>query len=438
MTARATLPGILKLNALLFCVCFCCNSLQAQYVAIPDSGFAAWLAGNGYLQCMQGNRLDTTCTAVLTAKSLNTSYRRIRTLEGVQYFRALDSLKCNSDTTLTYIPALSKRLRVLECRNDSLTTLPTLPDSLIRLACEFNVLDSIAALPSTLSTFTCYNNKLNGLPTLPAGLKALYCSGNKIDSLPALPDSLVVLSCYSNKLAKLPALPGMLRDLLCSNNLLTTLPALPALLKDLSCYSNKLTALPALPDSLSALSCSHNRLTTLPALPNSLTIINCENNSLTGLPALPDSLFQLFIDNNPSLLCLPQLNTIVDFEFYNTHVVCLPNNGNIYISNPDTLKLCDSTNNTHGCLQISAVKEISKPSFTLYPNPARNFVVVAIEQNAIGGDLRVFDNEGRQVRSSKLQMLNERIETTNLAVGNYVVLINDQQGRTAVNKLVIQ
>lgn len=428
----------IKFNVLLFCVCFGCNSLKAQYVAIPDSNFVSWLYNRGYGGCMHGDSLETTCALVLNTRYLNTSYQHIASLEGVEYFINLDSLKCNSDTTLIYLPALPSGLRVLECRNDSLVSLPALPDSLVRLFCEFNVLDSLPPLPATLRTITCYNNNLTHLPSLPAGLTAFYCSGNQIDSMPPLPDSLTVLSCYSNKLTKLPVLPSSLIDLICSDNLITTLPALPAPLSDLDCYSNKLTALPALPDSLQSLSCGYNKLTTLPSLPNSLTLINCQYNSLTSLPALPDSLFQFFLDDNPTLQCLPWLNTIVDFEFFNTGVACIPNTGNVYVSNPDTLNLCDSTNNPYGCLQTNGIKEISKPLIAIYPNPAENFFNLSIEQRTIGGTLRIIDNNGRIVSVVKLQTMNSQIKTSNMEAGPYIVMVTDPLGRTAVSKLVIQ
>jgi len=438
MIGKVTLLRTVKFQVLLICVFFGFNILQAQYVAIPDSGFNAWLSAN-YSTCMHNGKLDTTCSPVLTATYLNTSYQHISSLEGAQYFKSLDSLKCNSDSTLTYIPALAKSLQVLECRNDSLTSLPALPDSLTRLACEFNVLASLPTLPTSLRSLTCYSNKLTGLPSpLPAGLYSLFCSGNQLDSLPALPDSLIILSCYGNKITHLPVLDNSLIDLICSNNLLSSLPALPSYLRNLTCYSNNLAGLPSLPDSLQSLSCAHNRLTTISNFPNSLTLINCAYNKLTGLPSLPDSVFQLFLSHNPALHCLPQLNTIVDFEFDSTSIVCLPNTGNIYLSNPDTLFLCDSTNNRYGCLQISAVKEIAKPSFTLYPNPTKNFFMLMVDQTTIGGSMRIIDNTGRQVCSTGLQMLNTRIETSSLANGLYLVLITNSQGRTSVSKLVLE
>ena len=437
MILRTTLWRTFIFKAFLFCALFGCSSLRAQYVAIPDSGFVVWLNAT-YPLCMHADSLDTTCTAIITAKSLNTSYYRISSLEGVQYFKSLDSLKCNADTTLTYIPALARTLRVLECRNDSLSTLPALPDSLYRLECEFNVLGNLPALPASLRTLSCYNNQLTHLPVLPVGLRALYCSGNKIDSLPVLSDSLIVLSCYANRMLGLPALNNVLRDLICNDNTLEGLPVLPASLRNLDCYSNWLYSIPTLPDSLHALSCSYNRLNSLPALPRGLTMLNCEHNTITSLPTLPDSLFQLFIDNNPNLRCLPLLNTIVDFEFYNTGIACLPNVGNVYISNPDTLNICDSTFNPYGCLQLNAVKEITKPSFSIYPNPAKTFFTITVDDKTVGGNMRLVSNTGQVIRTLKLQQVNSTIETNNLAAGLYIVLINDPQGLTAVSKLIIE
>ena len=427
----------LRLKILLAFVIFGFGFTRAQYVTIPDSVFNAWMISS-YPGCMHNGQLDTTCAALANVTFVNVSYQHITTLEGAQYFKWLDSLKCNSDTGLTYIPALSKHLRVLECRNDSLASLPSLPDSLTRLACEFNQITALPALPPALRSLTCYNNQLTGLPALPAGLNTLFCSGNQLDSLPVLPDSLFVLSCYGNRLTRLPALDGLLLDLLCSNNLLASLPNLPTGLVDLSCYSNNLSTLPALPDSLQSLSCSHNHLTALPALPAHITSINCSFNNLASLPSLPDSLFQLFINNNPNLHCLPQLNTIVDFEFNTTGIICLPDFGNIYLTNPDTLFVCDSANNTYGCLQISGVKDITKPVFSIYPNPAKAMIMLTVDENTVGGNVRLIDNNGRLMMSNKITSATARIVTSDLAAGLYLVLVNDAQGRTSVSKLVVE
>lgn len=47
------------------------NTAQAQYVTIPDANFAAFLAHKGFGACMHGNQLDTSCSAVKPAISVN-------------------------------------------------------------------------------------------------------------------------------------------------------------------------------------------------------------------------------------------------------------------------------------------------------------------------------------------------------------------------------
>jgi Leucine-rich repeat (LRR) protein len=88
-----------------------------------------------------------------------------------------------------------------------------------------------------LKTLDCSNNKLNLLPTLPQNLKTLYCSNNKLTLLPTLPQNLKTLNCHNNKLTLLPTLPQNLKTLYCHNNKLTLLPTLLENLEILG-YSN--------------------------------------------------------------------------------------------------------------------------------------------------------------------------------------------------------
>ncbi len=206
-------------------------------------------------------------------------------------------------------------------------------------------------MPTSLNQLDCNNNQLTALPTLPASLTLLYCYFNQLTALPPLPASLTLLYCQDNQLTALPQLPASLNQLDCNNNQLTALPQLPASLTKLYCWNNQLTALPSLPTSLTLLFCGNNQLTTLPILPDSLTSFQCYNNQLTALPALPDSLNILYCNDNPNLTCLPRLKKVKQFYFYNTSITCLPNypqsNTN---SNPplNTLPFCDLYN-TNSC-----------------------------------------------------------------------------------------
>ena len=144
---------------------------------------------------------------------------------------------------------------------------------------------------------------------LPKSLKLLDCDDNQLTSLPDLPNSLEILYCRNNQLTSLPKLPNSLKELNCFNNRLTSLPQLPNSLQELNCFDNQLTSLPDLPNSLKELYCSNNQLTLLPNLPNSLQKLYCSDNQLTLLPDLPDSLKQIYCDNN-QLTLLPDFSHI--------------------------------------------------------------------------------------------------------------------------------
>ncbi|HWB64486.1 MAG TPA: T9SS type A sorting domain-containing protein [Chitinophagales bacterium] len=414
-------------------------ALHAQYVTIPDTSFVNWLNNNGFYYCLNGNQLDTTCSYILNVHNLSISYKRINNLDGVQYFKNLDSLKVNADTTLTDIPVLPPALQVLECRNNQLSALPVLPSTLTRLACEFNNLSSLPALPAALQSLTCYNNAIDSLPALPAGLKTLYCAGNPLIHLPALPDSLLLLSCSSNGLSQLPALPASLVELYCQDNSLTTLPTLPTGLKNLDCYTNTLSSLPSLPDSLCVLVCHHNKLTSLPALPAGLTILNCAYNKLTGLPAtLPDSLYQLFCDHNAGIKCLPVIKTIWYFEFSGDILIdCVPTYGNVYISDPalNSIQICDADNNKNHCTVISGITETALPVFKVYPNPAKEYITVEADENAA---ISLFDAAGRVLLSTKMQGAQMRLNTQQLQAGLYLIKMAATNGYSHFQKVIVE
>jgi Leucine-rich repeat (LRR) protein len=123
-----------------------------------------------------------------------------------------------------YLPSLFEKIKVLDCRNNQLKSLPEkLPASLKVLDCHFNQLKSLPEkLPDSLEKLDCYYNQLESLPEkLPASLKVLYCDSNSLESLPTLPASLKVLDCSFNQLESLPELPDSLEVLWCNENPLT-------------------------------------------------------------------------------------------------------------------------------------------------------------------------------------------------------------------------
>ncbi len=302
------------------------NPCKAQYVNIPDAGFVTWLQGHGFAACLNGNQLDTTCSAVLTTTTINCNGAPIYDLTGVQYFKNLATLACSGDSLYTtfqlpaslvsfnfannqmsIMPALPTGLKSLVCTNNFISSVSALPPNLQQFSCGQNGFYSLPALPSTLQSLICDFNYLNGLPALPNSLQNLSCTYNVLYALPALPAGLQTLTCFGDSLFTLPALPSALTDLNCSSNALTSMPTLPSGLVTLFCSNNGIDSIPALPGTLQKLYCQQNHLTVMPALPAGLTYLNCGINSISSMPALPQSL-QTLLCNFNLLTALPILH----------------------------------------------------------------------------------------------------------------------------------
>lgn len=189
-------------------------------------------------------------------------------------------------------------------------------DDLTAVAATINILDvsnrNINDLTGVvgftrITRLFCSNNNLTSLATLPDSLLTLYCNHNNLTSLPSLPNGLTELHCHYNQLTAMPILATKidLEQINCGNNLLTYLPSLPPRLIYLTCYYNQLTYLPALPTTLRNLICGDNLISELPALPTGLSVLDCTNDSaLYCLPALPANLFLLAVFNT-NVECLP-------------------------------------------------------------------------------------------------------------------------------------
>ena len=160
-----------------------------------------------------------------------------------------ETFKCS---TFEYLTQLDNYHNIvyINCQNNDLKVLPTLPYSLQHLTWSICKLTLLPTLPKGLKYLDCSNNDLKVLPTLPNSLKYLYCYCNKLHELPNLPNSLIFISCSYNKLHELPNLPDMLECLYCSNNNLILLPNLPNSLTYLDCSNNFLAFLPKLHGSI--------------------------------------------------------------------------------------------------------------------------------------------------------------------------------------------
>ncbi len=211
--------------------------------------------------------------------------KNITSLPNLNEFTNLLLLNCHNNQ-LTTLPTLPENLEFFYCSDNQLISLPELHKlhKLKILYCPFNQLTVLPSLFENLQILDCNHNQLTCLPTLPKNLQALYCSYNQLTVLPTLPENLGTLYCSYNQLTVLPTLPDNLRTLYCDNNQLKYLPKLSTDLRALYCNSNQLTHLPTLPEKkIQTLYCSYNQLYFLPILPDKLEFFDCIGNPIYNI-----------------------------------------------------------------------------------------------------------------------------------------------------------
>ena len=270
-----------KLLSILLCLVMVVGLLPtaafaAGYVEInetnfPDAKFRSFVKEN--LDKNNDGILDA--GEIAAVKKIEANKMGIKSLEGVGFFTALETLKC-WDNELTGLD-LSKNtaLKDLQCSNSKLQSLDLSQNpNLTQLYCGRN----------PLTTLDLSKN---------AKLKVLNCSGfaNRRTKLTELDLSqntaLESLDCSINELKQLNVSGcTALKKLSCSSNQLTTLDVSKNVnLTFLNCGSNQLTALDVSNNpKLEDLSCDYNSLTLLDLSKNpELEILSCRKNGLTSL-----------------------------------------------------------------------------------------------------------------------------------------------------------
>ena len=336
---------------------------KAQLVYIPDPALRTRLIQIAP-SCISGDSIDPNCPGVLNIFTLYLQNCNISNLSGIAVFINATKLICYGNQ-ITSIPTLPPSLLQLDCSSNPITSyaalpaslieidysgtlahpiwpggletikcnyisqlppapLPALPPSLTHLECNISQVTSLPALPPTLTYLNCSNNPLNSLPSLPISLNNLYCENDQLTTLPPLPNSLEFLWCRNNQLSNLPTLPANLKEIDFSQNPITTTPILPSSLTYLVFNNTPLNPFPALPPGLEGLEIAGNNLTSIPPLPPNLTGLNCDNNQLTTLPFLPPSISYLSCSHN-LLSSLPELRDTMDFlDCSSNPLTCFP------------------------------------------------------------------------------------------------------------------
>ena len=270
-----------KLLSILLCLVMVVGLLPTAVLAAGDVEINEANFPDAKFRSFVKEKLDKNNDGILDAgeiaavKMIEANNMGIKSLEGVGFFTALETLKC-WDNELTGLD-LSKNtaLKDLQCSNS-----------------KFQSLD-LSQNPN-LTQLYCGRNPLTTLDlSKNAKLKVLNCSGfaNRRTKLTELDLSqntaLESLDCSINELKQLNVSGcTALKKLSCSSNQLTTLDVSKNVnLTFLNCGSNQLTALDVSNNpKLEDLSCDYNSLTLLDLSKNpELEILSCRKNGFTSL-----------------------------------------------------------------------------------------------------------------------------------------------------------
>ena len=290
-----------KLLSILLCLVMVVGSLPtaafaAGYVEInetnfPDAKFRSFVKEN-----LDKNKDDILDAGEIAAvKKIEANVMGIKSLDGVGFFTALETLKCWDNELTALDVSKNTKLTSLSCSNNKLTALDVSKNTeLTSLSCGFNKLTELdVSQNAKLENLHCEGETLSYM-----NLTKLDVSQNK---------ALKKLNCYGVKMEELNVRGcTALEKLDCGGNRLTALDVSQNVkLTHLDCRSNQLTVLDVSKNlDLTGLYCRNNFLAALDVSKNlELKKINCERNGLTSLD----------LDKNEKI----EYVNLHDHQFYN-------------------------------------------------------------------------------------------------------------------------
>ena len=270
-------------------------------------------------------------------KEIKCYNKDIRSLTGIEYFTALQTLKCYSnqltsldisgntalkslDCAKNQLAALdvsqNTALESLDCADNQLTTLDVSRNTALKsLDCAKNQLTTLDVSRNTaLESLNCADNQVTSLDiSQNTALEYLICASNKLTALNVSGNAtLKFLNCESNELTALDVNRNTaLNTLNCLNNRLTSLNvSLNLNLQDLNCARNQLSALDVQKNTaLKSLYCGYNQLAVLDVGQNGLLeSLSCNNNLLTSLDVCQNTRLYLLLCYNNHLTSLDTSN----------------------------------------------------------------------------------------------------------------------------------
>jgi Leucine-rich repeat (LRR) protein len=257
----------------------------------PDASFRNYLLSQDYGS--DGKLTDEEIAGVTSINVSGTYFSpgTISSLKGIEFFTALEDLRCNDNQLNSLDVSGCTALTTLFCYNNQLTSLDVSKNTALTwLQCDNNQLTSLDVSKNTaLTRLECYDNPLTSLDVSKnTALETLSCGSNQLTSLDLSKNTaLIYLDCFDNQLTSLDVSKNTaLTGLECYSNQLTSLDVSKnTKLTSLKCQKNPLTSLDVSKNTaLTELECYSNQLTSLDVSKNTaLEILWCYNNQLTSL-----------------------------------------------------------------------------------------------------------------------------------------------------------
>lgn len=228
----------------------------------PDKAFRDFLTTQSYGEdgVLTENEITGVTEMYLTNKGISN-------LKGIEYFKNLYVLQCDSNQLTSLDLSSNTALQYLKCKSNKLTSLDiTKNTALLWLDCWANYLTSLDVTQNTaLYYLDCDGNKLKTLDVSNnVNLTKLYCPRNWLTTLDISHNTaLIEFECMENKLTSLDVSHNPALDYLnCGNNKLTSINlSQNTALQQISVYSNQLTSLDVSKNTvLKRLDCRDNYL----------------------------------------------------------------------------------------------------------------------------------------------------------------------------------
>ena len=223
--------------------------VNLEYIPIDEAHFK----DAGFRSVVSGSAIDKNTDRKLVQDELDAvteleTGESVQSLQGIEHFKNLKTLKCSSKGITSLDVSKNSELITLDCSGSSLVTL-NVDDNikLKKLVCDDNKLTELSITNASVEELSCKNNKISTISfTENSGLITLDCSDNILSEIDCNTLSeLEKLDCSGNNIDKLDLSANeALLELVCDNNELTDLGVSEnKKLKKLICYNNKLPEL---------------------------------------------------------------------------------------------------------------------------------------------------------------------------------------------------